>query len=57
MKKVELKQIMSPFFKDHLAKIKTMLVLAIDMSMVDVATTALSEENMAVVVLFEDVWV
>ncbi len=54
MKKVELKQIMSPLFKDHLAKIKTMLVLVIDMSMVDTATTASSEENMAVAVLFED---
>ncbi len=55
MKKVVLKQIMSSLFKDHLATIKTMLVLAIGMSMVDIATTVLSEENMVVAVLFEDV--
>ncbi len=57
MKKVELKQIMSPLFKDHLETIKTMLFLAIDMSMVDIAPTVSSEENMAVSVFFENAWI
>ena len=57
MKKVKLKLIMSILLKYHFATIQGLLVLVVDMSVVDILATVMSEENMDATDSFEHAWI